>query len=184
MGDGFSTPSRDINYSYIHVYGSYAKFGYLYASYNEDLILRDNRFSGTNYSLFVQRWWNLDVSYNIVYASDSWNRLVDFIYPSISTSYSWDNNTNYSSGSHLFEVDDQGETFPMWKTLTGFDAASTLSTSAPIGTEVFFYANEYEDKRGNVVIYNWDGISTVSVDISSLGFELGDRYVFHQVLNY
>ncbi len=44
------------------------------------------------------------------------------------------------------------------------------------GTKVFIKKNKYEVGRGNLVIYNFDGLSQISVDLSVLGLSQGQNF--------
>lgn len=69
------------------------------------------------------------------------------------------------------------DTFDQWKARTGGESHSTFATNPPTtGVQVFVRTNQYEAKRGHVVILNWATNDNVTVDISALGFNSGDRY--------
>ena len=58
--------------------------------------------------------------------------------------------------------------FAGWRTATGFDQSSTYSPGRPSGTKVFLRPNRYENGRANIIVYNWDKLSRVAVDVSSV----------------
>jgi hypothetical protein len=52
------------------------------------------------------------------------------------------------------------------------------------GTTVILRPNTYEPGRGNIVIYNWDKLDSVPVDLSQMGWKPGEKYLLHNVQNY
>ena len=103
--------------------------------------------------------------------------------------WTWD--TNQYFGKNLFFTGStDGNTahgvnldFNGWKSATGFDANSSFSDAPPKGTWVYVRPNEYESKRANVIIYNWDSSDSVAVDLSSV-LSSGDSYVIQDAQNF
>ncbi len=70
-----------------------------------------------------------------------------------------------------------------WQTLVG-DTTSTYrgatqqspTVPRPTGLDLFYRANAYEVGRGNIIIYNYDGASQVSLDLARLGLPIGQSY--------
>lgn len=62
-----------------------------------------------------------------------------------------------------------------------FDIASqnTFRSEPLTGLDVFVRPNSYEAQRAHIIVYNWDLSSTVSISLSSLGFQIGDRYAIY-----
>ncbi|HKY05511.1 MAG TPA: hypothetical protein VJQ56_11510 [Blastocatellia bacterium] len=52
------------------------------------------------------------------------------------------------------------------------------------GVKTFVRPNLYEPGRGHIAVYNWDELNAVSVDISSVGLQIGDAYEVMDVQNY
>ncbi len=64
-----------------------------------------------------------------------------------------------------------------WKSWSGFDAASTYTGgSLPTTNVTGCYVKSYGPAGGHCYIYNWEGLSTVSLNISGLGLANGDTY--------
>lgn len=62
---------------------------------------------------------------------------------------------------------------------------NTFGYSQPTsGTKIAVYPNAYEAGRGNIVIFNWGKASTVTVDVSKVGLNVGDAYELHQADDY
>ena len=103
--------------------------------------------------------------------------------------WTWD--TNQYFGKNLFFLGStDGNTaqgvnrdFDGWKHATGFDANSSFSASSPAGKWIFVRKNDYESKRANIVIYNWDLSDSVSVDLSGV-LGSGDSFVIQDAQNF
>ena len=48
---------------------------------------------------------------------------------------------------------------------------------------MFIRANRYEAGRGHIAVYNWDRVSTVAVDLSSV-LQVGQAYEIRSAQNY
>ena len=114
--------------------------------------------------------------------------------------YNWDNNSYY--GANLFDIGSYNGLalsnglsvpFTQWQS-GGFDTHSTLVPMLPIGKWVYVRPNQYEAKRANITIYNWDAYDatgnvvlgkspSVSVDLSSV-LAPGDNFVIQDVQNF
>ena len=57
--------------------------------------------------------------------------------------------------------------FNDWQNATGYDNHSTYNVVNLNGTKVFVRPNRYEAGRANIIVYNWDNLSDVTVDVSS-----------------
>src|SRR5882724_6328240 len=107
-----------------------------------------------------------------------------------------DNNTvmtaNYMVGSALFSGSlDVGLTMNnnmIYGTLTSLNTAqypnNTYTTTRPAGIKVVVRPNQYETGRANIVVYNWDLASTVTVNLAGTGLNTGDTYELHNAMNY
>jgi hypothetical protein len=80
--------------------------------------------------------------------------------------------------------------FLEWKTainvsgITGGDSAgSAYAAGQPTANTVIVRANQFEAKRANIVIYNWQNSVTVAVDVSSI-LSVGDSYEVRNVQDY
>jgi hypothetical protein len=51
----------------------------------------------------------------------------------------------------------------------------------PTGLEVFVRPNEYESGRAHIIVYNWDRLESVSVDLSRSGLDKGAAYEIRDV---
>jgi len=97
-------------------------------------------------------------------------------------SYTYDHNTYY--GQPLFRYQGTNvNSWPLWQNTTHVDANSQYSSKAPTGAWTFVRPNKYESSRANIIIYNWDLSSYVSVDVSSV-LKVGQQYVVQDAMNF
>jgi len=71
--------------------------------------------------------------------------------------------------------------------LTSAYPENLWSSSRPGGLQIFMRANQYEPRRANLTIFNWDRAASVSVSaaqMAGLQIRAGDRYELHNVQNY
>jgi hypothetical protein len=62
--------------------------------------------------------------------------------------------------------------------------SNVFSQSRPAGLQTFIRPNKYEPGRANIAVYNWDKLSTVSVDLSTTGLKSGDRFEIRDAQNF
>lgn len=74
--------------------------------------------------------------------------------------------------------------FANWKSAMGFDTNSSYSAAMPASNVLVVEANKYDPDRANVVIYNWQNLKVVKVNVSALGWNLGDKYELRNGLDY
>jgi hypothetical protein len=55
---------------------------------------------------------------------------------------------------------------------------------APHGVAAFLRPNQYEPGRANLIVYNWDALPAVRIDVASLGIRPGDAYEIRSVQDY
>lgn len=74
--------------------------------------------------------------------------------------------------------------FQGWQAL-GFDANSKyLNTARPYENQVILKGNEYDSNRGHLVIFNWQNLDEVEVDLLPLNLRHGDVYEIRNIQNY
>jgi hypothetical protein len=175
--------------------GVTAQLGYHWGPLNTDGIVTDNGFFG---EVLVSYWSGITFTRNTMGRADGPHTRLTLEDGQSTAAYRWDANTyarSATASGNPFEVltypaGDHGGTasststytFPEWQAYKGFDASSTHHES-PSGTLVFVRPNEYEPGRGHVTVYNWDGQSSVSVDVSAM-LSPGDRYEVREAQNY
>lgn len=87
---------------------------------------------------------------------------------------------NRTSGSQAAAYEYTGKS---WQDDFQFDRNSTYIDAAPSGTKVFVRPNRYAAGRANIIIYNWNQASTVSVNVGAT-LTPGDSYELHNVQDY
>lgn len=65
----------------------------------------------------------------------------------------------------------------------GFDANGVLYGTRPTRTEIFIRPNRYQMGRVHIIIFNWNRLPTVEVDISSI-LPIGTPYEIRNAFNY
>ena len=76
------------------------------------------------------------------------------------------------------------ENWPRYGTWPSLFPANTYHAQRPTGTVVRVRPNEYEPGRSHVVIYNWDKLRNISVDLSGTGLANGDAYEIRDAQNF
>lgn len=119
--------------------------------------------------LVFNNWSGATVSGNVIAPQNS-DPVVDLQQNLTKLVGQWNNNYYYS-GSSSREVFRDGSTccnFADWKKKTGYDTDSSCAEGRLKGTKVFVRPNRYEPGRANIVVYNWDNLDKVAVDVSSI----------------
>ena len=78
-----------------------------------------------------------------------------------------DNSYSRSSAGVDFLGNSTEYGFYDWQNTTGYDSHSTYNAVNPSGTKVYVRPNRYEAGRANIIVYNWDNLNGVAVDVSS-----------------
>jgi len=155
---------------------------------NKDAVVKDN-YIASKVPMKVQWWDYVELQGNTIYTPMTSVNL-QMQSRETTSSYIWDNNTyiNGLLGGLMFTFNNRtGLSFATWRTLAGLDRNSALVQNLslrPTGVKVFVRPNSYEAGCGNILVYNWDLNNSVSVDISSLGLQVGDLYEARDAQNY
>ena len=173
---------ENINIIGNHILKKLLRIGYVYEQ-NDNVIVEDN-ISYTpeevNGSLDVVFFENISYKRNTVVGIRTW-----FKDPTDITLKDWDvdNNEYHEVGDFPnYELDN----FVSWQgwQAAGLDLNSTFDHQMPSANQVFVYPNEYKDdddsRMGIVVIWNWQGLNTVAVDLTTLGLTIGETYRWRQ----
>ncbi|MBU6400762.1 MAG: right-handed parallel beta-helix repeat-containing protein [Verrucomicrobia bacterium] len=88
----------------------------------------------------------------------------------VSLASAWNGNTYAlpSNGNGFVNSADPALSPADWQTATGFDLNSTFSAAKLAGTKAFIRTNRFESGRANIIVYNWDNLTNVQVDVSSV----------------
>lgn len=75
-------------------------------------------------------------------------------------------------------------TIPNWQGTYGKDLDSAGYSGRPLANQVFVRPNAYEAGRGHLVIYNWNNLPSVPVDLTPLGLTDGQAFKIHNVQSF
>ncbi|MDB6029912.1 MAG: hypothetical protein JWM16_250 [Verrucomicrobiales bacterium] len=133
--------------------------------------------------LVFNNWQSVIVRSNLI-APQNNDFIVSLKKDLVSPAGVWDSNTyGRPATGNIFAINSQGKDFPLWKTGTGFDAHSSSVPGALTGTKVIIRANQFETGRAHIVVYNWDKLSTVPADLSSV-LRVGTPFEIRNAQNY
>jgi hypothetical protein len=151
-------------------------------SINGSLVVTDNYLP---LGLLMNNWRTATVSGNLLLPRLRSSYVLGLTQTLTPLSADWDNNTYvWPSGGNEVLLDFQPCSFSEWQAATGFDWGSTFLVGDLHGTRVFVRTNLYEGGRASIVVYNWDNLDKVTVNVSSLlpvgsGFEVRNAQNFH-----
>jgi hypothetical protein len=153
---GGGKPSERITFVNNYTYKAPVQFGYT-APYNYDMQCEGNYFAG---NVSVNRYRKV-VMQNNEFVGSSFG---DMSPPKTTQplQIQWDRNRYVAASSALFT---------QWQQKTGYDKNSTVTATAggrPQANIVVVRPNEYEPGRANVAVYNWEGKTTVDLDLSGV----------------
>ena len=117
----------------------------------------------------VMRNWTIAAVAGNLFAGQAGNYIVSLDETQVPLTAAWDDNRylRQATGRDFARSSiDYG--FADWQSATGFDENSTHSVGRLSGTKVFVRPNRYEAGRANIVVYNWDELSHVKVDVRSV----------------
>ncbi len=117
--------------------------------------------------LVMNNWTIAAVAGNL-FAAQSSSYIVNLNQTQVPLATAWNDNSYSRSGAggdFLGNSTEYG--FYDWQGDTGYDSHSTYSVAKLTGTKVFVRPNRYEAGRANIIVYNWDKLSDVAVDVSS-----------------
>ncbi|HUB34987.1 MAG TPA: right-handed parallel beta-helix repeat-containing protein, partial [Bryobacteraceae bacterium] len=157
----------------------YNEMGDPWSPRNGSAVVQDNYFVGGMDALDFWRWESLRVTHNLI--MNGTHPMVNVVPLQAGPSYEWDTNMYYGSGS--FTLDRAGRTWEAWRGAGGMDAQSHYGGTRPHGTVVAVRANRYERGRANIIIYNWDHVPSVAVNLAGI-LERGESYEVRDAQNF
>jgi len=118
--------------------------------------------------LLMNNWHTATVTGNL-FAPHSTNYVVNLNQTLSPLTADWDNNIYiFDPPGPAVELNFNTYSFAEWQQVTGFDQDSTFVVGDLHGTKVFVRPNLYQPGRANIVVYNYDRLSNVVVDVSSV----------------
>lgn len=174
-------PTSNIRLDENYTYNATTRLGFS-AVENETISVQRNHFWNVNENALEVKWWeNVRILQNYIYSND----ILAFLqFSSFPNNYDWDENFYYSANLRPFNINNSIIPWESWKNSTGFDTQSNFYSVLPNKTNVIVRPNYFEAKRGNIIIQNWSYVDTVSVNITTLGLEIGDKYTIHNAQNF
>lgn len=151
--------------------------GYLWGPDNGDVVVENNYSVG---GLYLGKWASAVVGGNVVYDYDGPMVVTE----SPVSGHTWQANRFYGDPTarrwmHTPHLPANAAT---WKAQTGFTDPGGYAGSEP-PNHVVVRPNQYEAGRANIIVYNWERRTTVSVDVSGV-LQAGDRYVVQNVQDF
>lgn len=149
---------------------------------NLDATIADNYlvYSQNGTVLDVRRWNDPTMTGNTL-IGDANDQLLKYV-PVTGSLLKCDNNTYVLLNANATKfVNDNGtdKNFVTWKAdHSGADASSILTTSLPTTNRVI--ARSIDTDRAWIVVYDWENLAGVSLDLSLLGLTSGVQYVLRQ----
>lgn len=97
---------------------------------------------------------------------------------SSNSAYDWDYNSYFiDSNEQVFSFESSANLdFNSWQNLTGFDANSSVSIGNQGSQLSVLQPNEYEPGRSMLIVYNWDTLPEIQVDLSGTGLIDGQSF--------
>jgi hypothetical protein len=139
-----------------------AEFGY--GSQNADIVVDSNVIVNGNVPLHLNNWGTARVQENQIVSSTG-ALTVDGAH----SGYTWGGNEwIHNPSDPAWRMDGIARTFAAWQSAAGTASSDVATGSMPTGQQVFVRANPYEPGRGLVVVYNWSGAGSATVDLSGI----------------
>jgi hypothetical protein len=197
IGGGQGGPSGIVmnnNFTFFNpnVDQGYNEAGFLWTPIANDAVITNNYFIGGKQAIDLERWNTLTFQNNTIYAPVEDEVMLITNSGQNSAGYTTGGNKYFGSGQWRIDPQcgnwpcpsSQAVNFANWKSLTGMDATSTFTPGAPTGVWTLVRPNQYEPGRANIVIYNWNLQGSVSVDLSTSGINIGDKYQIRDSENW
>lgn len=145
---------------------------------NQDIELRDNYAAGGSIGLEMNEpWQHATVSGNVFIGS----RDVVKVGGTGLSRYLWTDNTWVrDANATAWRYGDTRYDWNRWRAVTGLGRSDRVLPEPPRETVAFVRPNRYEPGRALLVVYNWGGRSTVTVDVSKI-LHPGDRYEIRNI---
>jgi hypothetical protein len=115
----------------------------------------------------VMNNWTIAAVTGNTFVGQSTNHVVALNQTQVPLATAWNVNSYLRSAEGgNFQVNSNEYGFNDWQSATGYDQNSSYVALNLSGTKVFVRPNRYEAGRANIIVYNWDNLSHVSVDVS------------------
>ncbi len=148
---------------------------------NRDVIVRDNYVVGGATVFRMENWQTAVVEGNTLVGNvpPAPTRMMRM--SGLTSGYAWSRNVFHADASARWRFDSVTTTVPgVWRDLTGLGASDEIITTLPAATRVFVRPNKYERGRAHIAVVNWEGRSTVRVELHGV-LRNGDHYEVRNV---
>ena len=159
--------------------GSNIRLGHYSPSHNGDVVVQDNYAAGGAVGLEMPvRWDRATVDGNTWLGSTEMVRVPDGPLP---PALQWrDNRYGIDAGGPAWRVGTRRYDFEGFRRATGLGTSDQVLGAGPWAPRVFVRPNRYEAGRAHIVIYNWDRLPVVAVDVAGV-LRAGDHYEVRNV---
>lgn len=138
-------------------------------------LVADNYIAGGSNVIDIGTWDDLDFLRNTIYGTARVITLAE----AVVSDYGWGSNVWYRSASATaWRHNGVDRNFANHTISTGLGGTDTTPATVPTTNVVVVEAYEHRAKHGSVTIYNWEGSSSVSANLSSI-LANGDAYTIH-----
>jgi hypothetical protein len=149
---------------------------------NGQATVTGNYIAGGGQAIEVEKWSPLVFTGNTLHATNNQtgnSEITLYKAQSGTPSVTWNNNTYWNQisggGGYYPAAGSSSRTFTQWKSDTTFDAASIQSVGTASTNWVFIRPNTYEIGRAHIIVYNWTGAASVTVNVAGV-LAVGDSY--------
>lgn len=162
-----------------------------------NILIAGNTFIGVALNDYTMLEWSIGwkalTMTNNVYAelsaNPAWSDTVKMwqIERYLGAGYTVDKDVFYTTGtgSQVFDVDGGPRaTFAQIQASPGWELNGAFNNSIPAANVVTIQPNAYESGRANIIVLNWQGSSTTSVNISGIGLTEGQNYEVRDAQNW
>jgi len=168
------------------------QLGYYWTPRDYNLIAQNNYFIGGNNPVEILKWDQISFTNNTTYSRTGFPINVCILQDQLLSNWALDNNQYYGPNKFQFSHACQPNNptsmgsmpFSNYQQQSTLDAHSMATQGPPTGTWTFVRPNKYELGRANIIIYNWDRLPNVSVDISKSGLSIGQSFEIRDVQNF
>jgi hypothetical protein len=199
FADSISNPQTGIkiwtNFSYHTTYNLFGNYGVA----GHDIEIVGNYFvdGGTSAVGFRKPWLSVIMTNNtLIEPNRYWYTLTPTVYTNntyINQVWNWtknashdvDRNFYYGGGTNTVGgTNAVGMTFAAWQATMGWDSNTVYSLALPSNNYVVVRPNKYERGRAHIVVFNWEGRTNQTINLSGTGLVTGDAFEVRDVQNY
>ena len=142
------------------------------ATANGTALVKGNTVVNGSQTLEFGYWANLTVQNNTFVSP---GRMVAQHDANTKTTQHWNGNTHYRDPTATaWQLSGSNMTFSNWE--TAISATDAAPATLPATNQIIVRPNKYEAGRANIIVFNWESLSAVSVPVGSI-LNNGDSYV-------